>query len=142
MDAKIRGRFLFIFAVVSVCILGLIWGPTISSVPLNIHQVRENLRSRIRLGLDLRGGSHLVLRVQVEDAVNISTDQTLERLRDELKTKNIPYADIQKTDSTHIVIKGIPQDKSGDFESLISGQFSDWDPGRVAGDALLSLIHI
>lgn len=136
MDSKIKGRFIFIAAVVLVCILGLVWGPNISSVPLNIHQVRENLRNRIRLGLDLRGGSHLVLRVQVEDAVNISTDQTLERLQDELKAKNIPYSDVQKTDSTHLLIKGIPQDKSGDLESLISGQFSDWDLGSVTGDPL------
>ncbi len=136
MDTKIKGRFFFIVAVIVACILGLTWGPSLTSIPLNIHQVGQNLRNRIRLGLDLKGGTHLILQVHVEDAVNISTDQTLERLRDELKAKNIPYADIQKSDSTHILIKGAPQEKSGDIQSLISGQFSDWDLARVAGDPL------
>ncbi len=134
MDTKIRGRVLFIVAVLVVCVLGLTWGSGFTGFPRNIHQVRENLGSRIRLGLDLKGGTHLILQVHVDDAVNITTDQTIERLKDELKSKNIPYADIQKTDSTHILIKGIPQEKSGDMQTLASAQLSDWDVARVAGD--------
>src|SRR2546430_13692416 len=36
------------------------------------------------LGLDLRGGSHLILQVQVQDAVKAEADQTIERLKEEL----------------------------------------------------------
>src|SRR5579863_2750880 len=134
MDSKIKGRFLFILGVILVCVLGLVWGNGLTGLPLNITQLRENLRNRIRLGLDLRGGTHLILQVHVEDAVNITSDETIDRLKDELKTKNIPYDQIQKTDSTHILIKGIPQEKSGDFQSLVASQFTDWDPGQVPGD--------
>src|SRR5271169_4192099 len=125
METKIRGRFLFIVGVIVVCILGLTWGPDITDFPRNIHQVRENLHNRIRLGLDLRGGTHMILQVHVEDAVNITTDQTLERLKDELRIKNIPYADIQKTDSTHLLIKGLPQEKSPDLQTVVTELFSD-----------------
>ena len=45
---------------------------------------------KIRLGLDLKGGVHLVLRVQTEDAVRLETDTTADRLREQLKTANIP----------------------------------------------------
>ncbi|HLY62582.1 MAG TPA: protein translocase subunit SecD [Terriglobia bacterium] len=134
MDSKIRGRFLIIFGVVLVCVLGLVWGNSLTAFPRNITELRENLRNRIRLGLDLRGGAHLILQVHVEDAVNITTDQTIDRLKDELKTKNIPYDQVQKTDSTHILIKGIPQEKSGDFQNMAASQFTDWDSGQAPGD--------
>lgn len=129
MQIKLRSRVIFIAVVVIISILGVI------GLPRNFQQLKDNVHERIRLGLDLRGGTHLVLQVQVEDAVNITSDQALERFRDELKAKNIPYADIQKTDSTHILIKGIPQERSADVQTLANEQFSDWDLVRVPGDA-------
>jgi preprotein translocase subunit SecD len=136
MEMKIRGRAIFIGIVIVVCLLGII------GFPKNFQELKENVRNRIRMGLDLKGGTHLVLQVQVEDAVNITADQALERLRDELRAKNIPYADVQKADDTHaqppqhrIVIKGVPQEKSGELQTLSSEQYSDWDLSRMPGDA-------
>jgi len=128
MDKKLRGKFIFIAVVIVICILGII------GFPRSFQQLKENVRERIRLGLDLRGGTHLILQVQVEDAVNITTDQTMERLRDELKAKNIPYADIRKTDSTHLLLQNVAQEKSADLEALVRDQFSDWNLSRVPGD--------
>ena len=128
MVKKIQGRVIFIVAVIVLSVLGVI------GLPKNVLQLKENVRDRIRLGLDLKGGTHLILQVHVEDAVNVTTDQALERLRDEFKAKNIPYADLKKTDSTHILIKGIPQEKSVEIQALASDLFSDWDLARMAGD--------
>jgi len=88
MEFKIRNRVIFIGLVVVASILGII------GFPKNIQELKDNVRSRIHFGLDLKGGTHLVLQVHVEDAVNITADQGLERLTDELKAKNIPFADI------------------------------------------------
>jgi preprotein translocase subunit SecD len=136
MEMKIKGRAIFIGIVIVVCLLGII------GFPKNFQELKDNVRSRIRMGLDLKGGTHLVLQVQVEDAVNITADQVLERLRDELKAKNIPYADVQKADDTQvqppkhrIVVKGVPQEKGGDLQTLSSEQFSDWELSRMPGDA-------
>ncbi len=134
METKLRGRVIFIAAVILLSLLGITWGSGITDFPRNFQQLKENVRNRIRLGLDLKGGTHLILQVQVEDAVNITADQALERLRDELRTKSIP-AELQKTDGTHILIKGIPQEKSGDVQTLITEQFSDWELARVPGDS-------
>lgn len=128
MEKKLRNRVIFILIVLLVCVFGVI------GFPRNVRQLAENVKDRIRLGLDLKGGTHLILQVQVEDAVNITTDEALERLRDEFKAKGIPYAEIQKTDSTHILIKGIPQEKSQDVQALASDLFSDWDLSRIPGD--------
>ena len=136
MEMKIRGRAIFIGIVMVVCLLGII------GFPKNFQELKDNVRSRIRMGLDLKGGTHLVLQVQVEDAVNITADQVLERLRDELKAKNIPYADVQKADDTQvqppkhrILVKGVPQEKAADLQTLSSEQFSDWELSRMPGDA-------
>jgi preprotein translocase subunit SecD len=135
METKIRSRVIFILVVVLACIIGII------GFPRNVQQLRDNLRNRIHLGLDLKGGTNLVLQVQVEDAVNITAGETLERIKDELKAKNIAYADIQPDDDKsqnpplhRILIKGIPQDRSGDLQSVVAGQFSAWDFVRVPGD--------
>ncbi|MGE5326745.1 MAG: protein translocase subunit SecD [Deltaproteobacteria bacterium] len=130
MDARIRNRIIIIAVVVLACILGLI------GFPRNYNELRANVRSHIHMGLDLKGGSHLVLQVHVDDAVNITIDQALVRLRDNFRSKNIP-ADVQKKtegNNTYLLISGLPQDKSSDLQSLVNDQFSDWDLARVPGD--------
>jgi preprotein translocase subunit SecD len=135
MESKIRGRVIVIIVVIVLCIVGIIGFPT------NVQELRDNLHNRIHMGLDLKGGTHLVLQVKVEDAVNITADQVLERLKDELKAKNIPYADIQRQDDTtvnpprhRIILKGLAQEKSSDLQTLVNEQFSDWELARVPGD--------
>src|SRR5208337_1079606 len=141
METKIRGRAIFVLIVVVACILGII------GFPKNVQELKDNVHNRIRLGLDLKGGTNLILQVQVEDAVNITSDEALERLKDELKAKNILYADIEKDDDkTHnppihrILIKGIPQERSADLQALASDQYSDWDLVRVPGDETARLL--
>ena len=46
-----------------------------------------SMTDRIHLGLDLKGGTHLILQVQVNDAVNADSDRAVERLKDEMKTR-------------------------------------------------------
>ena len=135
METKIRGRAIAILLVVVACILGII------GFPKNVQELKDNVHTRIHLGLDLRGGTNEILQVQVEDAVNITSDETLERLKDALKAKNLPYADIQADDDTtqnpplhRILIKGIPPEKAADLQAIVTDQYSDWDLVRVPGD--------
>ena len=45
---------------------------------------------KVRLGLDLKGGVHLVMRVQTDDALRLETETTTDRLREQMKTADIP----------------------------------------------------
>ena len=47
------------------------------------------MSKRIHLGLDLRGGAHLILQVVVEEAVNAETDNTVARVKQDLKTASL-----------------------------------------------------
>ena len=52
------------------------------------------LTDHIHLGLDLKGGTHLILQVQVNDAVNVVAQNAMEVLKDQLRNRKIDYSDI------------------------------------------------
>src|SRR5499427_9515958 len=74
-----------------------------------IQQPSWLLDKALKLGLDLKGGVHLVMRVQTEDALRLVTEQETERLREELKTKNVPFTRLDAPDPTHIHVEAVVQ---------------------------------
>jgi preprotein translocase subunit SecD len=140
MEKSIRNRVIIIAAALVACILGIICYPRNDQetfgFPTTWQRLKENVRSRIRLGLDLKGGTHLVLQVQVNDAVNVTIDLAQERLRDELRARNVPATVEKKTENgrTYLLITNVPQEKSGDLQTLATDQFPDWILARRAGD--------
>jgi preprotein translocase subunit SecD len=75
---------------------------------------------KVRLGLDLKGGVHLVMRVQTEDAVRIETETTSDRLREQLRTSNIPGATVTIVSSTEFRVTGVPTDQDQAFRALVA----------------------
>src|SRR5437762_12184505 len=69
---------------------------------------------QLKLGLDLKGGVHLVLRVQTDDALRIHTTTTSEQLRDALKTAGIPVGSIAVTGVDAFRVSGIPGDRDAE----------------------------
>src|SRR3989442_5904400 len=71
-----------------------------------IHSPAILLDKQLKLGLDLKGGVHLVLRVQTDDALRLQTEAEMERLRANLMTKGIMVGKIAMPDITHFVVEG------------------------------------
>jgi preprotein translocase subunit SecD len=96
--------------------------------------VVDAVSDHIHLGLDLKGGTHLILQVQVNDAVNVVAQGNIEILKDQLRTRKIDYADINQPDQQnnpdHIVIKGMPPSGRSDLLSIVHDRLPDYD---VAG---------
>ena len=96
------------------------------------------MAENIKLGLDLKGGSRLVLQVQVQDAAKVEAQQTIERIKDDLRKANIDFASMENNepasvdtaDSIQIDIKGIPAAKSKEFRTLMADHFGHLDPDR------------
>ena len=66
------------------------------------------LRDRqLKLGLDLKGGVHLVLRVQTDDALRVTTEQDSARLQEELKNRAVP-ATVAIVDVQTFRVDGVP----------------------------------
>jgi len=83
--------------------------------------------------LDLKGGSHLVLQVQVDEAIGQRCDQAVDQLTRQVHEKNIIVGDIRRVDDTHIQVDNVDSNTSGAFRDLISTQFSDWTSAPAAG---------
>ena len=93
--------------------------------------VVEGIQNRIHLGLDLKGGTHLILQVQVNDAVNADSDQAVERLKEDLKQANVAYVEISKPDAANspdrILIKGVPPESSGDLRRIVNDRLPEYN---------------
>jgi len=94
---------------------------------------------RIHLGLDLKGGTHLILQVQVNDAVNVDSDNVIARLKEDMRTRKINYAEITKPDPANrpdmIVLKGVPPEQSADLRSIVSDHLPEYDLNSGAENA-------
>jgi len=96
------------------------------------------ITERIHLGLDLKGGTHLILQVQVNDAVRADAERAVERLKDDLRTRKINYAEIMQPDPVNdpdkIVVKGVPPASASDFKSVVSDRLQEYDATSGAQD--------
>src|SRR5215208_753491 len=86
---------------------------------------------QIKLGLDLKGGVHLVLRVQTDDALRLTTQQEMERLRETLKTKNITVGNIDSSDPVHFRVEGVPPAQDAAFREAAAEVSANFE--RSAG---------
>jgi preprotein translocase subunit SecD len=74
----------------------------------------------VRLGLDLKGGVHLVLRVQTDDALRLITESTADQLREALRTANVTGPTVTTTGVTTFAVTGVPPDQDQTFRSQLS----------------------
>src|ERR1019366_3562427 len=131
MNPQLKWKFVLTLIVLLVCIYGVIGLPVF---PTSLAQVKANLANRIQLGLDLKGGSHLVLQVQIEEAIAQRCDQTIDQLTKALHDKNINFGEIRRVDDTHILIRDVDPATSASFRDLITNQFTDWSIAPAAGE--------
>ena len=81
---------------------------------------------QLKLGLDLRGGVHLVLRVQTDDALRVETEQEMSRLQLELKTRGVP-ATATVVDATHFKVDGVPPAQEQVFRQAAAQEAVNFD---------------
>jgi preprotein translocase subunit SecD len=132
MHPNLKWKAVFIVVVILGCIYGLFGVPTF---PTSAADLKSNFAHQIKLGLDLQGGTHLILQVQVQEAIAQETDQTVDRLTSQLRAKNIRYDEVRRIDDTHIVVRNVPSDQLSDFRDLVAAQLQNsWDMSPTAGE--------
>jgi preprotein translocase subunit SecD len=77
---------------------------------------------QLRLGLDLKGGVHLVLRVQTDDALRTHTTTTSEQLREALRTAGVTPGTIAVVSPTTFHVEGVPADREAEFRRIADEQ--------------------
>src|SRR5882757_2774286 len=115
MTSNLKIRILSIVVVILVCIYGII------GLPKSMQELADNWNHNIHLGLDLRGGSQLVLQVQIQDAFKAEADAVIQRMKEFLTKGGVQYAEmlrndpatLQAADSIQIDVKGVPGTQAG-----------------------------
>ena len=77
---NLKWKAVLIVATVLICLYGIV------GIPKSTDELVNNWNNNIRLGLDLKGGSLLVLQVQVQDAFKAEAVTVIARLKDEMAT--------------------------------------------------------
>jgi len=83
-------------------------------------------KDKINLGLDLKGGMHLILEVQTDEAIRIQTDQSVEQLKSSLKDDGIKFEKVKRTGIDKIEIIGTSFDNERMIKDILEDDFRDW----------------
>jgi preprotein translocase subunit SecD len=121
MNKGIRWKLLTILAVLLLAVVAF-WPPFDRTVVENGKPVTKP--GRVRLGLDLKGGVHLVLRVQTDDALRLETEMAAERLRELAKERGIGAIKVTPEPPTRIVVSGVPPGQEQAFRALADEQLA------------------
>jgi preprotein translocase subunit SecD len=124
MKKNLKGRVALIIAVLVVCLYGILGIPN----GFSGKAILEALTNRIHLGLDLKGGAHLILQVQVQEAVNAETDNTVPSVQQDLKKANIGFNRVYKPDPnkpTVVAVEGTPATASSNVRSVLETKYGN-----------------
>ena len=135
MNKTLTWKLLIILGILVLFVIGIV-GPPWAWSGWSGKAVVAAITERIHLGLDLKGGTHLILQVQVNDAVNVDSDNAVARLKEDMRARKINDAEISKPDAANrpdlMVVKGIPPEQSGDFRSIITDRLPEYQASSGA----------
>jgi|SRR6478609_1406764 len=127
MQKNLLLKTVIIVAILLIFVYGMLGIPK----SFSSEGFKNAMLDRIHLGLDLKGGTHLILEVQVNDAINTQSDHAAETLKEELQKAGITFAEISKPDPKNqperVVIKGAPLDAISNIRSIVSDHLPDFD---------------
>lgn len=127
MKKNLIAKTVFIVAVLLVFLYGMVGTPK----AWNRQGILASMQERIKLGLDLRGGTHLILQVVVNDAVKADSERVVERLKDDLTAAKVNFAEISipkpAEEPERIVIKGLAPESSGELRSIVAEKLPEYD---------------
>src|SRR3954452_23349712 len=125
MGKKIRNRMLIIL-LVTLAGLAVVFKPhhklTVQDFA-SWSQIKQNLGENIHLGLDLKGGSHLVMQVQVDDVLKKLTQRNAESAKTRLQQKNLPFTDVKAEGINQVAITVPDASKNGDIVREVENDF-------------------
>ena len=89
------------------------------------------MTKRINLGLDLKGGTHLILQVQVNDAVNVDAQNAIEVLKEQLNKRKVSFSDISQPDAQNnpdkVGLKGVSPDGRKDLLDIVAERLPEYN---------------
>jgi preprotein translocase subunit SecD len=126
MGKNLAGRTGFIVAVLLVFVYGIFGIPH--------GGLKQSITDRIHLGLDLKGGTHLVLLVHVAEAINSQTDRDVQLLNTALASTGATASKIDTSHPETITISGgTPTQQSAIHDAITGNAYSGYDVTSAPG---------
>jgi preprotein translocase subunit SecD len=139
MKKNLNNKIALIIAVLVIFVYGIIGVPS----GVTGKALTEAVTKRIHLGLDLRGGAHLILQVVVSEAVSAETDNTVGRIQQDLKKANLSFSQVYKPDPAKpeaIRVEGVAAGKASDMRTALEDKYSnEYDVTGGGADASFTL---
>jgi|HubBroStandDraft_6_1064221.scaffolds.fasta_scaffold18191_3 preprotein translocase subunit SecD len=124
MKKNLNSKIALIIAVLLICVYGIIGIPS----GFSGQALKDSLTRRIHLGLDLRGGAHLILEVVVSEAVNAETDNMVGLIQQELRKAHLTFTRVYKPDPAKpqvMRIEGVPPASVSAVRSTLDAKYSN-----------------
>jgi len=115
MSRNLRWRAILVAVVTVVAIVYL--APSISDQLPKWWPGKE-----IKLGLDLQGGSHLLLEVETEKAVENAAERISGDLKDIMRSKRVKYSKLERVNGNEILIDFLNPEYKNRFEEVLESE--------------------
>ncbi|AIN64716.1 protein translocase subunit SecD [Providencia stuartii] len=79
----------------------------------------------MKLGLDLRGGVHFLMEVDMDTALSKLQEQNMDGIRNDLRQAKVPYSSIRKGDNYSVEIRFRNADDRSQAEKILLRKFQD-----------------
>ena len=126
-------RWKLITVVIVLVVFSAVGVYPIVAAHYGVHSPAWLMEKQLKLGLDLKGGVHLVLRVQTDDALRTLTDSEMERLREELQKRGVPITNIVAVDPAHFRVEGVAPAKDAEFRQVANEVQANFDRSSGTG---------
>jgi preprotein translocase subunit SecD len=124
MRPELRVRFVLYGSFLVACLV-VLWPP----------YEQAGRPGKIKLGLDLKGGIHLVMQVVTDDALNASVDDAVQSARGKLSGSGIVFGSAQRVDTRSFSVEGVEPARVKDARDILKDLFRSQEGWDVAEPA-------
>lgn len=103
-------------------------------------KLKQNISENIKLGLDLKGGTHLVMQVQAEDAIKAITEGNRQKAVDELKKATIEFTDVKTPQNGLLVVETADASRQSEISDKLLPFFGSdvWEVSTTTSPATVA----
>lgn len=121
-------------------VLGEDYVVALNLAPATPYWLTKIAAEPMKLGLDLRGGVHFLMEVDMDTALGKLQEQNIDNLRSDLRDKNIPYTNVRKTDNYGLEIRFRDADARNEAVSYLTSRHRDLVINGTGSNALRAVM--
>jgi len=131
MNKNLRWKVLLCLAVLIVFGVAGVY-PIVASM-YHLPAPQAIMNKQLKLGLDLKGGVHLVLRVKTDTALRVETELEMQRVAEAARSAGISLGATTTTGATEFKIEGVPSAQDAAFRQALASTSVETNFDRSPG---------